>query len=274
MLVVTLWLCFMVCFRYTSQKDLSITSQMNKIAPNSGLVNTTRPSSTISTKSHREKFLLQLKSIMTNIRDDNYYCTSHLMNYSSHDLNNYWVLRNKKCLIFNDARISFWQAEKNCRKIPYSSRTYQIHKDELDSLLAYRNNSMKGIDLSQLYENLNNKNHEFGIWLNDNDYTKCSNASFGPVYKFDRLNCKNGCFECQSKIANANYFICSKPCEWRVDLNSFCNTMNKKGFLIEENLYYQRDQQIYVCKGELICDDFSCKCPQNKKYIKDKARCI
>lgn len=83
-----------------------------------------------------------------------------------------------------------------------------------------------------------------------------------------------GCYECAFKVSESRRFVCVKSCEWRVGLNSYCNTMNTNHVTNIPNLYEQSDHQIYVCKGDLVCIDFSCQCPRGKKFVKDRNRCI
>lgn len=182
-----------------------------------------------------------------------------------------------------------------------------MHRDELDALLSNRHDPSKGLDVLALYATLST---EFSFWLNENDYTICSNRSNAPVFIYNQNRCQNGCYECAPKLVGTRYAVCVKACEWRVDINSYCNTMKttttnttnnttkaatKKSEIIttseiiitstastynyayneiEANLYVQREYQIYLCKGELLCVDNVCQCPRGKRYVKDKSKCV
>lgn len=103
---------------------------------------------------------------------------------------------------------------------------------------------------------------EFNVWLNDDNYLtgdECLSKSHAPVVRFNQRECRNGCFECALRNATRAYFVCVKNCDWKVPYNSFCNTMNRNDLYLYENLYYQRDELIYLCQGQLECIDYACK---------------
>lgn len=112
---------------------------------------------------------------------------------------------------------------------------------------------------------------EFHIWLNDDNYLtgdECLTKNHAPVVRFNQRECRNGCYECALRNTTLAYFVCVKNCDWKVPYNSFCNTMNRNDFYLYENLYYQRDELIYLCQGQLECVDYACKCPELKRLRK------
>lgn len=157
-----------------------------------------------------------------------------------------------------------------------------MHRNEIDTLLSPHRIEADRLDLIGLFANLATTSskasgQEFSLWLNaNNDHTVCPNESMAPVFVYNQGKCKKGCYECVSKVFEARPFVCVKSCEWRVGLNSYCNTMNATQVAVPgvPNLFVQSDHQIYVCKGDLQCVDFACQCPRGKRFVKDRSRCI
>lgn len=237
-------------------------------------------------------FFDNIRRFYKNSNDEKYFCST-----SSIAKPDYWVLRNKKCYNFSDRAVSYMSAFNVCKSNPYSY-TYLIHRNELDYLQDNHKNELVGVDFFQIYSKLletktkrssfnETKNStispyaikpkvhtSFHIWLNDNffnryDFECDKSKGYVGIVKFDKHKCRNGCFSCVLKNDRLNlaYFICVKSCEWKVGFDSFCNTQDLSKYFIENNLYYQTDQQAYICQGDLSCIDFSCKCHSKKKLI-------
>jgi hypothetical protein len=222
-------------------------------------------------------FLNNIRLFNKNHNDPKYFCSTNSVIKPD-----FWILRNKKCYNFSDQILSYGDAFNSCKSNPYSY-TYLIHRNELQYLQDNHKNELVGVDFFQIYskllENIPKKTNftqsrmnttisayaikpkiEFSIWLNDNFYNRysdfeCDKAKgYVALVKFDKLKCRNGCFSCVSKNSKSNlaYFVCVKSCEWKVSAESFCNTQNLSNYFIENNLYFQADQQSYVCQGKII----------------------
>lgn len=181
-----------------------------------------------------------------------YYCSSHL---NQKPVN--WILRHKKCYNFEQIETNYSSSLKICSSTPFSSINHLLHKNEFDVL-------KKDINFYELYPN----HSEFRIWLADNEYADhfCSNKSFAPIIQFNRSSCQMGCFSCVLRTTRA-FYACVKNSEWKVPFNSYCNTMNISQYQLGPNLFYQTNNQIYVCQGNLKCIENSCLCEPNKKFI-------
>lgn len=147
-------------------------------------------------------------------KEENYYCTTHTN--TIHGLT--WLLRSKKCLDLNaTSRMSFSAAEDYCeKKIPFSYRVlisnycynifkpsiflivlslyhkkaHILHRNELQALISTfssRSNSGDGLDIIALYSNLGS---EFSLWLNNNDFSACSNRDEAPVFIYNQDRCR------------------------------------------------------------------------------------
>ncbi len=220
-------------------------------------------------------FFNNIRLFNKNSNDPKYFCSTNSISKPD-----YWILRNKKCYNFSDRVLSYGDAFKVCKSNPYSY-TYLIHRNELNYLQDNMKNELIGVDFFQVYSKLfestprktySNESRmnttsayamkpkiEFSIWLNDNYFNKydfeCDKTKgYVALVKFDKLKCRNGCFSCVSKNSKSNmaYFVCVKSCDWKVSYESFCNTQNLSNYFIENNLYFQADQQSYICQGNII----------------------
>ncbi|RNA40707.1 hypothetical protein BpHYR1_037125 [Brachionus plicatilis] len=190
--------------------------------------------------------------ISQNLPDLLYYCSSHL---NQKPVN--WILRHKKCYNFEQIEANYPSSLKLCSTTPFSSINHLLHKNEFDVL-------KKEIDFYELYPNQS----EFRIWLADNEYADhlCSNKSFAPIVQFNGSSCRTGCLGCALRSEKA-FYTCVKNSEWKVPFNSYCNTMNLSQYQLGANLFYQTNEQIYVCQGDLKCIESSCLCEPNKNFI-------
>ena len=220
-------------------------------------------------------FFNNLRLFNKNFNDEKYFCSTNSISHPD-----YWILRNKKCFNFSDRAVSYVDAFNVCKSNPYSY-TYLMHRNELEYLQENHKNELVGVDFFQAYSRLLDASPkraklneskmnttsayaikpkiEFSIWLNDNFFNKydfeCDKKrGYVGVAKFDKFKCRNGCLSCVLKNDKLNtaYFICVKSCEWKVSYESFCNTQNLSNFFIENNLYYQANQQTYICQGNFF----------------------
>jgi hypothetical protein len=223
-----------------------------------------------------ETFREYIKWLNERAIDDLYFCSS--IYNSKNDTNQLWILRNKKCLNLTDTRLNFYQAYELCKSQPYSYH-YLISRREVEQLNLKRNSHKFGMDIFNTYfklllaENYKNKvkgkiqNAKVSLWLNDDYFQsqECELSDFAPVVHFDEKDCKNGCFDCVPRNSTPGFYsICAKSCSWKVPYNSFCNTMEINEFQLNKNLYFQRDQLVYVCQGNLTCNDYNCECPKEQ----------
>lgn len=198
---------------------------------------------------------------------------------------------------FSDTKLNFYEALRVCqRNSYYSANSHLIHRNELIHLHTNRLNHSRGIDFVQVYAKLNKINNkkkikrqpkvnnsgsnnilttsvgEFSIWLDDNLYADfaCQSKEQAPFVRFNAQKCLEGCFGCDSRTKAQHYYVCVKGVDYKVPLDSFCNTNNLTQYEIKNNnnLYYQSGEQIYLCQGQLKCVDFACKCPVVNKQGK------
>lgn len=247
---------------------------------------------------NEQLFLKYIKQLNKNYNDPRYFCSTSNLTKPE-----YWVLRNKKCMSFSSNQLSFSDANQVCNKNPYSY-SYLLHKNELEYLQKNHLNESIGIDFFNLYSklfrvyrrrSLNDTQRiieirsglvndtinrrepiEFSMWLSDVYYNghECDKVKgYVSSVKFDELKCRNGCLQCvPNNKKTKSYFVCVKLCDWKVSYDSFCNTELISKYYVDENLYFQANEQTYVCQGDLKCINFSCRCPLNKK-LKDKFLC-
>ena len=227
---------------------------------------------------NQQAFLNNIRSFNKNSNDPKYFCSTN-----SRTKPDYWVLRNKKCYNFSDQAIPYEDAFNLCKQNLFAY-TYLIHRNELEFLQENRANELVGVDFYQVYvklfqaiavspkkSSLNESKHanittaspkpkpipEINIWLNDNFYTKYAHEcdkhkGYVAIAKFDNHKCKHGCYSCVLKKDKSHlaYAVCVKSCEWKVSYDSFCNSENATNFFVENNLYYQANQQSYICQGK------------------------
>lgn len=253
---------------------------------------------------NRDAFLDNLKSLNNLFIDPLYFCSSALIpkaksiqngNTSTANIFYYWILRNKKCMNFSDTKLNFYEALRVCKRNNYySSNSHLIHRKEIEYLYTNRRNNTIGLDVLQIYSKLNKKqlkrlankltirnvnskntpqlNEDITIWLDDNHYADftCNSKDLAPIMRLNNQNCQNGCFECAKRNSTLHYYICVKGVNYKVPLNSYCNTNDLSLYEIKNNnnLYYQANNQIYICQGDLRCVDYVCKCKPNRKNDK------
>jgi hypothetical protein len=219
------------------------------------------------TTDNRELFLENLKWLNNRFIDPMYFCSSALIKSDKSSNNSslfYWILRNKKCMNFSDTKLNFYEALNTCkRNTYYSANSHLIHRKEVEHLQSNRLNQNAGLDILQIYGKLNGK-QEFTLWLEDNLYADfyCQSKDMAPIVRFNSDKCQKGCFECESRNKTRHFYACVKNVDYKVPVNSYCNTNNLSAYEIKNNnnLYFQAGEQVYVCQGELKCVNFVCKC--------------
>jgi hypothetical protein len=258
--------------------------------------------SNVTSTNNRDAFLENLKSLNNLFIDPLYFCSSALIpskslqngNTSTANIFYYWILRNKKCMNFSDTKLNFYEALRVCKRNNYySSNSHLIHRKEIEYLYSNRRNHTVGLDILQIYSKLNRKqikrlvkhtirntnlkntnpNEDITIWLEDNHYADftCNSKDLAPIVRYNNHKCQNGCFECEKRNSSIHYYICVKGVNYKVPLNSYCNTNDLSQYEIKNsnNLYFQASNQIYLCQGDLQCFDYVCKCKNNRKNNKD-----